>query len=205
MALIKITDLTILRSGRKVIENFNATISPGHITAIIGPNGSGKSSLLAAIAGDIPSSSGSITFDGKEITELSLFEQAEIRSVVMQERSYWLSYSVREVIAMGQSAQSIARIDEILRNLDMVNFAEQSVTTLSGGEAQRVEIARALIRESDIYLLDEPLSAQDSASKARIIEILKMLRDQGKTILVIAHIDKRALDWCDHVIDTLAQ
>lgn len=205
MALIKITDLTILRGGRKVIENFNATINPGLITAIIGPNGSGKSSLLAAIAGDIPSSSGSITFDGREITKLSLSEQAEMRSVVLQERSYWLSYSVREVIAMGQSEQSIARIDEILRNLDMVNFAEQSVTTLSGGEAQRVEIARALVRDSDIYLLDEPLSAQDSASKARIIEILKKLRDQGKTILVIAHIDKRALDWCDHVIDTLAQ
>jgi len=205
MALIEIKDLTVIRSGRTVIQNFNATINSGLITAIIGPNGSGKSSLLAAIAGDIPTSSGSITFDGREITTLSLLEQAEIRSVVLQDRSYWLSYSVREVIAMGQSAASIARIDEVLSSLDMVDFAEQSVTTLSGGEAQRVEIARALIRDSDIYLLDEPLSAQDTASKARIIAILKRLRDQGKTVLVIAHIDKRALDWCDQVIDTLAQ
>lgn len=205
MALIEINDLTIIRGGRTVIQNFNATINSGLITAIIGPNGSGKSSLLAAIAGDIPTSAGSITFDGREITTLSLLEQAEIRSVVLQDRSYWLSYSVREVIAMGQSAASIARIDEVLSSLDMVDFAEQSVTTLSGGEAQRVEIARALIRDSDIYLLDEPLSAQDTASKARIIAILKKLRDQGKTILVIAHIDKRALDWCDQVIDTLAQ
>ena len=205
MALIEIKDLTIIRGGRTVIQNFNATINSGLITAIIGPNGSGKSSLLATIAGDIPTSSGSITFDGREITTLSLLEQAEIRSVVLQDRSYWLSYSVREVIAMGQSAASIARIDEVLASLDMVDFAEQSVTTLSGGEAQRVEIARALIRDSDIYLLDEPLSAQDTDSKARIIAILKKLRDQGKTILVIAHIDKRALDWCDQVIDTLAQ
>lgn len=205
MALIEIKDLTIIRGGRTVIQNFNATINSGLITAIIGPNGSGKSSLLAAIAGDIPTSAGSITFDGREITTLSLLEQAEIRSVVLQDRSYWLSYSVREVIAMGQSATSIARIDEVLSSLDMVDFAEQSVTTLSGGEAQRVEIARALIRDSDIYLLDEPLSAQDTASKARIIAILKRLRDQGKTVLVIAHIDNRALDWCDQVIDTLAQ
>jgi len=205
MALIEIKDLTIIRGGRTVIQNFNATINSGLITAIIGPNGSGKSSLLATIAGDIPTSSGSITFDGREITTLSLLEQAEIRSVVLQDRSYWLSYSVREVIAMGQSAASIARIDEVLASLDMVDFAEQSVTTLSGGEAQRVEIARALIRDSDIYLLDEPLSAQDTDSKARIIAILKKLRDQGKTVLVIAHIDKRALDWCDQVIDTLAQ
>ena len=205
MALIEIKDLTIIRGGRTVIQNFNATINSGLITAIIGPNGSGKSSLLAAIAGDIPTSAGSVTFDGREITTLSLLEQAEIRSVVLQDRGYWLSYSVREVIAMGQSAASIARINEVLSSLDMVDFAEQSVTTLSGGEAQRVEIARALIRDSDIYLLDEPLSAQDTASKARIIAILKKLRDQGKTILVIAHIDKRALDWCDQVIDTLAQ
>ncbi len=204
MALIDIKELTIIRGSRKVIQNFNATVKPGLITAIIGPNGSGKSSLLAAIAGDIAISSGGITFDGRDISTLSLLEQAQLRSVVLQERSYWLSYTVREVIAMGQSGQAIARIDEILKSLDMVDFAEQSVTTLSGGEAQRVEIARALVRDADIYLLDEPLSAQDSASKARLIAILKKLRDQGKTILVIAHLDKNSLSWCDQVIDTLA-
>lgn len=205
MALIEIKDLDIMRGGRKVIQNFNATINPGLITAIIGPNGSGKSSLLAAIAGDIPTSSGSVSFGGRDISTISLREQAQLRAVVLQERSYWLSYSVREVIAMGQSAESIARIDDVLQSLDMVDFANQSVTTLSGGEAQRVEIARALIRDADIYLFDEPLSAQDAASKVRLIAILKKLRDKGKTILVIAHIDKRALDWCDHIIDTLAQ
>jgi iron complex transport system ATP-binding protein len=205
MALIEIKDLDIMRGGRKVIQNFNATINPGLITAIIGPNGSGKSSLLAAIAGEIPTSSGSISFGGRDISTISVREQAQLRAVVLQERSYWLSYSVREVIAMGQSAESIARIDDVLQSLDMVDFANQSVTTLSGGEAQRVEIARALIRDADIYLFDEPLSAQDAASKVRLIAILKKLRDEGKTILVIAHIDKRALDWCDHIIDTLAQ
>jgi len=205
VALIEINNLSIVRGGRKVIDGFNATIKPGAITAIIGPNGSGKSSLLAAIAGDIAYNSGSITFDGEDVTSLSLLEQAEIRSVVMQERSYWLSYSVRDVIAMGQNAEALTRIDEILVSLDMVDFAEQSVTTLSGGEAQRVEIARALVRDCEIYLLDEPLAAQDAASKVRIITLLKKLRDEGKTILVIAHIDKSALTWCDQIIDTLAQ
>jgi len=205
VALIEINNLSIDRGGRKVIDGFNATIKPGAITAIIGPNGSGKSSLLAAIAGDIACNSGSITFDGEDVTSLSLLEQAEIRSVVMQERSYWLSYSVRDVIAMGQNAEALIRIDEILVSLDMVDFAEQSVTTLSGGEAQRVEIARALVRDCEIYLLDEPLAAQDAASKVRIITLLKKLRDEGKTILVIAHIDKSALTWCDQIIDTLAQ
>jgi iron complex transport system ATP-binding protein len=89
--------------------------------------------------------------------------------------------------------------------LEINGFADQKVTTLSGGEAQRIEIARALIRDTDIYLLDEPLSTQDSGSKQRIISLLSELRDQGKTIVIIAHIDKGALTWCDQVIETLAQ
>jgi iron complex transport system ATP-binding protein len=86
----------------------------------------------------------------------------------------------------------------------MADYINQSVTTLSGGEAQRVEIARALIRDSEIYLLDEPLASQDSRSKLRIIECLKRLKAEGRTILLIAHIDKGSLGWCDQVIDTLA-
>jgi iron complex transport system ATP-binding protein len=85
----------------------------------------------------------------------------------------------------------------------MESYADQAVTTLSGGQSQRVEIARALIRDTAVYLLDEPLSAQDSQSKKRIISYLESLRDQGKTILVIAHIDRDSLSWCDQVIDLL--
>jgi len=204
MAVVEVRDVSIERGGRTVIENFSASLKPGTITAIIGPNGSGKSSLLAAIAGDISCSKGSIVINGRSVAELSLLEQAQVRSVVLQDRIYWLSYSVREVIAMGQSDEAVARIDDVLVRLDMVGFANQSVTTLSGGEAQRVEIARALIRDSKLYLFDEPLSAQDARSKERIIEIFKQMRSEGRTILLIAHSDKRDLTWCDQVIDDLA-
>jgi len=204
MAVVEVRDVSIERGGRTVIENFSASLKPGTITAIIGPNGSGKSSLLAAIAGDISCSKGSVVINGRSVAELSLLEQAQVRSVVLQDRIYWLSYSVREVIAMGQSDEAVARIDDVLVRLDMVGFANQSVTTLSGGEAQRVEIARALIRDSKLYLFDEPLSAQDARSKERIIEIFKQMRSEGRTILLIAHSDKRDLTWCDQVIDDLA-
>ncbi len=106
---------------------------------------------------------------------------------------------------MGQGPAELARVDAVMKSLDMNRYENQSVTTLSGGEAQRVEIARALIRDTAIYLLDEPLSAQDVQSKARIIALLQELRDQGRTVLVIAHIDKSSLSWCDQIIDTLAQ
>ncbi len=205
MALIKIDQVSISRGGKSVIEQFSATIEPGKITAIIGPNGSGKSTLLSAIAGDLPIGAGEITFDGRNLKEISVAEQSALRSVVLQNRNYWLSYSTRELIEMGQGPDELLRVDAVMQALDMKRFENQSVTTLSGGEAQRIEIARALIRDTPIYLLDEPLSAQDVASKARIIALLKGLRDKGKTILVIAHIDKNSLTWCDQIIDTLAQ
>ena len=205
MALISIEKVSITRSGKKVLTDFSASIEPGEITAIIGPNGSGKSTLLGALTGDLPIASGMITIAGRDLKEISVGEQSQLRSVVLQNRNYWLSYTARELIEMGQGPAELARVDAVMKSLDMTRFENQSVTTLSGGEAQRIEIARALIRDTAIYLLDEPLSAQDVQSKARIIALLQELRDQGRTVLVIAHIDKSSLSWCDQIIDTLAQ
>ena len=205
MALITIEKVSIIRGGKNVLTDFSASIEPGKITAIIGPNGSGKSTLLGALAGDLPIDSGMITIAGRDLKEISVAEQSQLRSVVLQDRNYWLSYTARELIEMGQGPAELARVDAVMKRLDMTRFENQSVTTLSGGEAQRVEIARALIRDTGIYLLDEPLSAQDVQSKARIIALLQELRDQGRTVLVIAHIDKSSLSWCDQIIDTLAQ
>ncbi len=201
MALIKIENIKIKLGNRVVIDNFSALLAAGTITAVTGPNGSGKSSLIGAIAGDLSLAAGVISIDGGDIKGLSLSQAGQLRSVVLQNRNYWLSYSVREVIAMGQGPAEIARIDQVIEQLDMMEFADQSVTTLSGGQAQRVEIARALIRDSAIYLLDEPMSAQDWNSKVRIIQILQDLRSAGKTILIIAHSEVSELDWCDQVFN----
>ena len=201
--MISIKNLTVRRGKRVIVSAFNAEISAGSITAITGPNGCGKSTLLAALAGDLAYEVGSVTFSGREVETLSLIEQAALRSVVMQTRNYWLAFTAREVIAMGQDAPALSRIVQVMKDLEITPFADQAATTLSGGQAQRVDIARALVRDSAIYLLDEPLSAQDSTSKARTIEVLKKMRDNGKTIVVIAHIEESGLAWCDQVIDFL--
>ena len=199
--MIEIKNLSVARGKRTIVDNFSATIAPGSITAITGPNGCGKSTLAQAISGDLKYQSGEITIGGRELQTITLEEQAELRSVVEQNRNYWLSFTAREVISMGQREEDLARLDGVMQRLHITEYADQSVTTLSGGQAQRVELARALIRDTPIYIFDEPLSAQDSQSKARIIEEFQALQRAGKTIIVIAHIDRQALTWCDQIID----
>jgi ABC-type cobalamin/Fe3+-siderophores transport system ATPase subunit len=199
--MIEIKGLIVARGKRIVVDNFSATIAPASITAITGPNGCGKSTLAQAIAGDLKYQSGQITIVGRELQTITLEEQAELRSVVEQNRNYWLSFTAREVIAMGQSKANLARMEGVMQRLQIVEYADQSVTTLSGGQAQRIDLARALIRDTPIYIFDEPLSAQDSQSKVRVIEEFKAMRSAGKTLIVIAHSDRESLSWCDQIID----
>jgi iron complex transport system ATP-binding protein len=199
--MIEINHLTVARGKRIVVDNFSATIAPASITAITGPNGCGKSTLAQAIAGDLKYQSGQITIAGRELQTITLDEQAELRSVVEQNRNYWLSFTAREVIAMGQSKANLARMEGVMQRLQIAEYADQSVTTLSGGQAQRIDLARALIRDTPIYIFDEPLSAQDSQSKVRVIEEFKAMRSAGKTLIVIAHSDRESLSWCDQIID----
>jgi ABC-type cobalamin/Fe3+-siderophores transport system ATPase subunit len=199
--MIEINHLTVARGKRIVVDNFSATIAPASITAITGPNGCGKSTLAQAIAGDLKYQSGQITIAGRELQTITLEEQAELRSVVEQNRNYWLSFTAREVIAMGQSKANLARMEGVMQRLQIAEYADQSVTTLSGGQAQRIDLARALIRDTPIYIFDEPLSAQDSQSKVRVIEEFKAMRSAGKTLIVIAHSDRESLSWCDQIID----
>ena len=199
--MIEIKGLTVVRGKRIVVDNFSATIAPASITAITGPNGCGKSTLAQAIAGDLKYQSGQITIAGRELQTITLEEQAELRSVVEQNRNYWLSFTAHEVIAMGQSKANLARMEGVMKRLQIAEYADQSVTTLSGGQAQRIDLARALIRDTPIYIFDEPLSAQDSQSKVRVIEEFKAMRSAGKTLIVIAHSDRESLSWCDQIID----
>ena len=199
--MIEIKGLTVARGKRIVVDHFSATIAPASITAITGPNGCGKSTLAQAIAGDLKYQSGQITIAGRELQTITLEEQAELRSVVEQNRNYWLSFTAREVIAMGQSKADLERVEGVMQRLQIAEYADQSVTTLSGGQAQRIDLARALIRDTPIYIFDEPLSAQDSQSKVRVIEEFKAMRSAGKTLIVIAHSDRESLSWCNQIID----
>ena len=204
MAIIEISRLRLTRGVRTVISDFSVSCQAGSITVIIGANGAGKSTLVSAIAGDLEIASGTIAIDGRFLSDLSLAEQASLRSVVNQEQLFWLAFTVRQVIEMGQDVKSRGRIDQVMADLGIAEIAEQSVLTLSGGQAQRVSIARALARDTPIYLFDEPFASQDRASTEKLIAIFQNMRAAGKTLLIVAHLGEVELEWCDQIIKNLA-
>ena len=199
--MISINSISVTRGSTAVIKDFSAEFKAGTITAIIGPNGCGKSTLLAAIAGDLPLASGTISLNEKDLTSYQIAELAKVRSVVLQQPAFNLAFTVQEVLAMARSAGSTAASEiAALASLGIRDLANRKVTELSGGERQRVAIALAIAVDAPVLLLDEPLAAQDVESSDRIIELLKVAAKAGKTIILVAHVPEAELSWCDQII-----
>ena len=199
--MIEINDLALVRNNRQLFPGLTATFTKGSISAIVGANGSGKSSLLLAIAGDLSPSSGSVFIAERNLKELSDLEQSHLRSMALQERTFWLPMTVREVLALGQRDLAKDKLEKVAGDLGLTQLLDELVTTLSVGQVQRIEIARTLLRDCPIYLFDEPFAAQDLASKEKLIEIFMELRGAGKTIILVAHSEVEKLVWCDQIIN----
>ena len=199
--MISINSITVSRGANPVVKGFSAEFEGGTITAIIGPNGYGKSTLLAAIAGDLPLTSGAIKLDGKDLKSYQISELARLRSVVLQQPAFNLAFTVQEVLAMARSAGStLASENAAIAQIAISDLVDRKVTQLSGGEKQRVAIALAIAVNAPVLLLDEPLAAQDVESTKLIIDLLKSEAKAGKTIILVAHVPESELNWCDQII-----
>ena len=199
--MINIDSISLAYGSHTVVHNFSAQIHQGTITAIIGSNGVGKSTLLSAIAGELKITSGLLLLKGREIASYSLAELAEVRSVAQQSHSYWMAYTAQEILLLGNESVSDERLNYLSMHLGLTTFLHQRITELSGGQLQRIEIARAFMRELPLVLLDEPFASQDLTSQASLIEFFKAERELGRTIILVAHRDRGALQWCDQIID----
>ena len=202
--MISISNLNISYGPRQVVRDFSATFKRGTITAILGPNGSGKSTLIAAIAGDIPLESGALTINEVSFEEIKCDALAKLRSVAQQSHNYWMAYTAHEILRLGNEDVSDERFNYLVKKLGIESYLEQSVTTLSGGQSQRLEIARALMRELPIVLLDEPFASQDLLSITAITDLLREERAAGRTIVLVAHERADELTWCDQIIELSA-
>jgi iron complex transport system ATP-binding protein len=192
--MITIDEITIVRDGREIIYDYSEQIPAGSITVIVGPTGCGKSTLLAAIAGDIAPDKGTITIDENHPILTSASTLAGIRAMAIQNQSFTLGFTVREIVQMGGEPE------DVLAALGLTDIADRLVTTLSGGESQRVAIAQAIAQRTPVLLLDEPLAAQDIYSRRKIIALLQQLAESGTTVVVVAHSTETELTWADKVI-----
>jgi iron complex transport system ATP-binding protein len=192
--MITIDEITIVRDGREIIYDYSEQIPAGSITVIIGPNGCGKSTLLAAIAGDIAPDKGTITIDEVHPILTAAHTLAGIRAMAVQNQSFTLGFTVQEIVEMGGDST------DVLQALGLTEISDRLVTTLSGGESQRVAIAQAIAQKTPVLLLDEPLAAQDPSSRKKIIALLQQLADNGTTVVVVSHSTETELAWADKVI-----
>ena len=182
------------------LQNVDFEIATGNITAVIGPNGAGKTSLLRAICGDLPLSSGSVSYCGKAMTQWANADKATLLAILPQRSTLEFPFTVREVVGLGRipHSTSFARNAEIVEAaLDMVDcgkFAERFYTNLSGGEKQRVQLARvaAQIWEEQesahrCLILDEPTSSLDLAHQAMVLEMVRFFAAQNVAVLTVLH------------------
>lgn len=200
-------------SGRReIFENLNFTVSRGEFVGLVGKSGSGKSTLLSILAGLQKADSGETYIDENKISDLSDSELCLFRNknigFVSQEQSLLENLSVLDNVRLpaflGRGSRSEAKgADEVseralslLRGFGIENLFHSFPKTLSGGECQRVLIARAMINEPKIILADEPTSSLDSENTQAIIKIFRSLADSGKTIILASH-DTEALSLCD--------
>lgn len=192
--MITIKAITLRKNGREILKNFSLNVSPAQILVITGPNGCGKSTLLSAIAGDISPDSGEIKIDNIPTSAYSAKALSKKRAMVIQTPSYNLGFTVRQIISMAGVA------DKVLKELAITGIANRLVTTLSGGEIQKVAIAQSLAQQTPLLILDEPLSAQDLKGRKRLIKLLQDRAKAGCTVIIVAHSDEKELSWADKVI-----
>ncbi len=204
---LELHDLTVSYAKKPVLYGVDVQIPQGALVGIIGPNGAGKSTMIRAIMGLLPLSSGWVkVFDEP-------FEKSRHRVgyVPQREQVDWdFPVNVMDVVMMGRygrlgwlkrpTREDHRIAEESLDKVGMLPFRNRQIANLSGGQQQRVFLARALAQQSDLYLMDEPFAGVDATTEHAIIALLRELKQQGKTILVVHHDLITAREYFDHLL-----
>ena len=208
--MIALHGVIVHLGGRPVVDGVDAEIAKGEWLALIGPNGAGKTTLLRAIARLVPFA-GEIVLAGRSLTELSRGELARLVAVVPQDPSTPPWMTVAEYVLLGRTPHlgplaKEGRADReaaarALGRLDLLSFVDRRLGTLSGGEKQRVVVARALAQEAPIVLLDEPTASLDIGHQQQALELLDGLRaESGLTLVAAMHDLTLASQYADRML-----
>ena len=189
------------------LESVNFSINKGKKVAVVGPNGGGKSTLFNAIAGLVPLTEGSLTIKGKSPEDA----KGTVSYVPQKDLMNWnFPLSVKQVVEMGITNRNTIsifkrkkinkKIEEALESVGLLQKINENIKSLSGGQLQRVLIARALAQDSDILLLDEAFSAVDVGAQEDIMQLINNINLDGKTILIATHDVNNLEDKFDEVL-----
>ena len=210
MNRVVVKDLQVLYGKQTALEGINLQIEPAEIVAVLGPSGCGKTTLLRSIAGLLPVSGGSISIDGQLLSSSGSSVPPERRNIgwVPQDSSLFPHLTVADNIGFGlprgsSSAERdnrAARIAELASMVGLSDHLQRTPSQLSGGQAQRVSLARALANNPRVLLLDEPFAALDPMLRVSLrTEVMELLRRQRATALMVTHDQEEALSLSDHV------
>jgi len=187
-------DVTTAYGDKIALLNVSLKVTPGNIVALVGPNGSGKSTMIKTIATILKARSGTITIDGSDIYRIDPIDLASRIGYVPQQYTYTLYSTVFETVLLGRrpyikwtvSEEELSRVQLALEEVDMAESAGRFMDQLSGGERQKVFIARALAQDPALYLFDEPTSALDIRHQLGVMATLKKITREHKSSVVIA-------------------
>jgi iron complex transport system ATP-binding protein len=204
-------DLSVRRDERFVLQDVSLDLQPGRLVAVLGPNGAGKSTLIGALTGTVPLASGSVLVGGKSISSISRAKLSREIAVVPQSVEVAFGFTVREVVAMGRAPHQGAMLLSTPRDRELVEaaldrteltaLARRPVDTLSGGEQRRVAIARTLVQEAQVLLLDEPTAFLDIRHARDVYALLRAEITRIKiACLLVVHDPNAAAQYADHVV-----
>ena len=203
---IRVENVDVSVPRKRIVEAASIHVDEGEFVGLIGPNGSGKSTLLKTIYRTMKKESGEIELDGREIDTMKLRESALLMSVVTQHNYYNFDFKVEEAVMMGRTPhkksmemdneEDRAIVEDALGKVNMLQFKDRNFSSLSGGEQQRIILARALAQQTPCMVLDEPTNHLDIKYQLEVLDIVKSI---GCTTLCALHDLNLAVQYCDRI------
>jgi len=209
--MIKFENVTLAYRNQEVIKNLSLDFEAGEFCALIGPNGAGKSTLLKSVVKFLEPTTGKIFLDEKPLTLWKHKKLAQRIALIPQDFQLQFDYKVQDLVLTGRfpylgywqnySQKDRQIVEKILRELDLFSMRNKMFSQLSGGEKQRVSIARALVQETEIILMDEAFANLDINHQLEIMKILSQInREQKKLVILVSHNLNLASDYCERII-----
>lgn len=207
-AVIDVDGVTVTLDDSRILQNVSLSVPAGSFVGLVGPNGAGKTTLLRTVNGVLTPEDGTVSIDGQAVGSLSPRSVARLVATVPQDTNVSFSFSVREIVAMGrtphrsrlQRSERSTAVDRALERTETAELADRSVGAVSGGERQRVLLARALAQDTPAMVLDEPTASLDITHQVRTLELIRSLTDDGTTALAAIHDLDLAARFCDAIV-----